>query len=197
MSTREERKEEAKRIKKLSKRIGNPLSLLVTGEHPALAQVSVDVQKTDDLSYVDQMLAVLLAARNGVGLAANQIGVCTRVILIWPRRFTQNGAEGITTSPEVMINPVILDHHGDPVDGEEGCLSYPGRRVRIARWPEIFCCWMNREWEPQTASFSGFEARVVQHEIDHLFGVCQVGTGMDIGMMAPPAEVQEAHAAYA
>lgn len=95
-----------------------------------------------------------------VGLAANQIGWLYRIILVW------HGAEWIT-----MINPEV-----DPLPGKskymhESCLSRPGVRKKLQRAKKIKLRYLDENFETIERKFTGFTARVVQHEVDHLNGI--------------------------
>ena len=108
---------------------------------------------------VEDMLDSMRAA-NGLGLAAPQIGVNKRVIVIDP-------GKGLLK----MINPRILERNGKPVEDEEGCLSLPGVYVNVARPVEsIVVSAIDVNGEKRVWKGSGLFARVVQHEIDHLDG---------------------------
>jgi peptide deformylase len=98
----------------------------------------------------------------GIGLAATQLGVMHRVLVY---RVEQDGPLG------VLVNPVI-EWSGDEVDSlEEGCLSLPGVGVEVERPVEIRVTAVDEHGVPQQLEVSGLEARVIQHEVDHLDGV--------------------------
>lgn len=111
-----------------------------------------------------------MAAFDGAGLAAPQIGVGLRVLIY-----------GITANPRypeappipetVLINPQITPVGHDTQLGWEGCLSVPGQRAEVERWQRVTVQWRDLQGEPQQREVTGFEARVVQHECDHLDGV--------------------------
>jgi len=107
----------------------------------------------------------LMLGRNGVGLAAPQVGDGRRVIVIRdPRR-------GGRPERLVLVNPVIEQR--DPVrqSREEGCLSFPGLYLRLARPRAIVVSYEDVEGRPQRLAAEGLLACIVQHEIDHLDGV--------------------------
>jgi peptide deformylase len=98
----------------------------------------------------------------GIGLAATQLGVMHRVLVY---RVEQDGPLG------VLVNPVI-EWSGDEVDSlEEGCLSLPGVGVEVERPVEIRVTAVDEHGAPLQLEVSGLEARVIQHEVDHLDGV--------------------------
>lgn len=108
--------------------------------------------------------------RNGVGIAAPQIYVSKRVIVVASRPNLR-----YPDAPEmdavVMINPEILEFSQAMSLGEEGCLSVPNERGQVERAQNVRVRYFTRSGEKVEAEFSGFPARIVQHELDHLNGV--------------------------
>ena len=98
---------------------------------------------------------------NGVGLAANQVGVLERVAVVR----TPEMEEAM-----VLVNPEIVRQEGER-EVEEGCLSVPDIRGKVTRSIEIRVRSLDRHGTPQQMTASGFPARVIQHETDHLDGV--------------------------
>ena len=96
----------------------------------------------------------------GIGLAAPQVGVSLRIILV------DDGSRG----PRALLNPAIVDQRGS-VRGEEGCLSIPGffGEVERSEWVRVEA--MDAEGRPLSFEAKGLQARVIQHELDHLDGV--------------------------
>lgn len=96
----------------------------------------------------------------GIGLAAPQVGVGLRIILV------DDGPRG----PRALLNPAIVDQRGS-VRGEEGCLSIPGifGEVERSEWVRVEA--MDAEGLPLNFEAKGLQARVIQHELDHLDGV--------------------------
>ncbi|MDC1287097.1 peptide deformylase [Gammaproteobacteria bacterium] len=139
---------------------------------PRLLQRANEVEKIDS-----QQLAPLLedmwetmAAENGAGLAAPQIGVMQRVVI-----FGYEDNPRYPESPDipetVLINPVIEALDETLEDGWEGCLSVPGMRGVVPRYHSIRYRGFDQFGKPIDRQVSGFHARVVQHECDHLDGV--------------------------
>lgn len=140
---------------------------------PRLRQVSAPVERFDDpaLSALLDDLRDTMAAADGAGLAAPQIGVPLRVVIF-----------GITHNPRypeappipetVLINPVLTPL-GDEQDDDawEGCLSVPGWRARVPRWRRLRYRGVDGQGQAFEREVEGFHARVVQHECDHLDGV--------------------------
>jgi len=143
---------------------------LRTGDDPVLKTKCnpVDPRKiTDPDSGISialkAMMKILVKSKNGVGLSANQAGYDTRMIIVY--------AYGGFIK---MINPEVIDHSTEKVKGVEGCLSYPGESKEISRYKWIEVEWLDEDGVYQNDLFSGQEAVRVQHEMDHLEGVCQV-----------------------
>ena len=122
-----------------------------------------------------QLLKELTESENGIGLAANQIGINKRVCVI-------NVKE-----PLVLINPRIVDHSEEQFMFAEGCLSFPGQHVRTGRFTEVTVEADNHKDKLKFSADSedindAFECACVQHEIDHLDGI----TMFDRAMVAQP-----------
>jgi peptide deformylase len=102
-----------------------------------------------------------MKATNGVGIAAPQIGVNTRVVIITVNR---------NRKVFPMINPEILELSGENNEDTEGCLSLPGKWGPVERANEVKVKFTNTKDQEQIMVFTDFEARIVQHEVDHLNG---------------------------
>jgi peptide deformylase len=109
-------------------------------------------------------------ANNGVGLAATQVDVPLRLFVM---DATQD--QGFGKCPRVIINPEI-EVMDIKVDTTEGCLSCPGLPVDVQRWDNITLKCKDLNWTDMEYEFSGLEAHVVQHEMDHLIGQCIIDT---------------------
>lgn len=111
-----------------------------------------------------------MAHLDGAGLAAPQIGVGLRVVMFG---FDSNprypNAEPVPAT--VLINPLIEPIGDETQDGWEGCLSVPGMRGVVPRHARVFYSGYDEQGKPIRREASGFHARVVQHECDHLDGV--------------------------
>jgi peptide deformylase len=105
----------------------------------------------------------------GVGLAAPQVGVSQRVIVV---EYPENDQEeGSPKKLYAMINPEILKPSQETVAGIEGCLSVPGLVGEVQRAVEITVKGLNRRGQPMRIKVKDWMARIFQHEIDHLNGV--------------------------
>ncbi len=111
------------------------------------------------LKILDEMVKVVKTA-DAAGLAANQIGISRRLAVA----VQENG------TMLKLINPVIVEDNGKEMD-DEGCLSIPGPVLAIPRASRIVVEYIDPDGKEQTIRASGFTARVLQHEIDHLNGL--------------------------
>ena len=112
-----------------------------------------------DLPVAQDLLATLTAHKDGcVGMAANMIGVCKRIIV-----FDNEGKY------MVMFNPDIIKK-SEPYEAEEGCLSLTGIR-KAKRWQSIKVQYQNEQFQTRFKTFTGWTAQIIQHEIDHCEGV--------------------------
>jgi peptide deformylase len=130
---------------------------------PVLLRGTKPVERVDDelREVVSQMGRVMTDLR-GVGLAAPQVGLSRRLMLVCP-----TGEPGEET---VVLNPEILGREGSG-DMEEGCLSFPGIYGVITRPERVEVRYRDLDWVEKTMTLDGFVARVFQHEFDHLNGV--------------------------
>lgn len=132
---------------------------------PVLRKTAVPVTAFDDRlkTFVEEM-TVTMREKDGVGLAANQVGEAIRVAVIDP-----TGGE---KEPFVLINPEIVSQSKETVDDEEGCLSIPTIRLKVKRAKTVTAKALDlfgREYTIENAE--GILARALQHEIDHLNGI--------------------------
>lgn len=111
-----------------------------------------------------------MAALDGAGLAAPQIGVPWRVVL-YGIRHNPRYPEAPPIPETVLINPQLTAVGCARQLGWEGCLSVPGLRGQVTRWQTLQLAWRDPSGEQCSALVEGFHARVVQHECDHLDGV--------------------------
>ncbi len=115
---------------------------------------------TQDL--IDAMIATMRDAP-GVGLAAPQVYQSLRLIVIQPDREAD--------APMVLVNPELTPIGTTRVYGVEGCLSIPDWQGIVPRWETVRYDAVDRDGEPLAGEASGFHARVLQHEVDHLDGI--------------------------
>jgi len=119
-------------------------------------------------SLIDDMFETMAAA-NGAGLAAPQIGVDLQLVIFGFGR-NERYPEAPPVPPTVLINPLVTPLGDAQVDGWEGCLSIPGLRGVVPRWARIRYTGFDAQGLPIDREAEGFHARVVQHEFDHLIG---------------------------
>ncbi len=135
--------------------------------HPTLPVIHFDTQQLHELlaDMRDTMQAL-----NGVGLAAPQIGVGLRVVIFGVQHSPRYpGVEGVPET--VLINPVITPLGEAMEEDWEGCLSIPGLRGLVPRHAHIRYQGVDEYGDEIDHTVSGFHARVVQHECDHLDGI--------------------------
>jgi peptide deformylase len=140
--------------------------------NPLLLQVARPVTAFDT-AELDQLIADMfdtMAAESGAGLAAPQIGVSQRVVIFGvAKNHRYPDAEEVPTT--VLINPVIEPLGPEVEEDWEGCLSVPGLRGRVPRHARVRYSGFDQRGQPIEREVSGFHARVVQHECDHLDGI--------------------------
>lgn len=131
---------------------------------PVLRKVCKPIETIHDemLTLCDDMVETMRLAQ-GAGLAANQVGVSIRLIVLDPR--TKKNEK-----PIILINPVITEQNSEEIT-EEGCLSLPKFYEYVKRAKRVFVTGINIKGEPFEMECDGFMARAVQHELDHLNGV--------------------------
>lgn len=113
---------------------------------------------------VKDMFDTLNDSGNGIGLAAPQVGVKKRIVIV-------DLKENNKSSPVIFINPVIIKESRERLVNEEGCLSIPGYYAEVERAKEVDVEWYDLEGEKVTKTFSGLFSICIQHEIDHLDGI--------------------------
>lgn len=126
-----------------------------------LTQRARRIAKVDDTvrSLCAAMIDTMLS-NNGIGLAANQVGILKTIIVI----LHQN-------EPKVLINPEIVEASETTCDFDEGCLSIPDTLLTINRPEKIKVKYRDTKGKPHFEEYDGLSARVIQHEIDHLMGI--------------------------
>ena len=112
-----------------------------------------------------------MAAANGAGLAAPQIGVGSQVVLFGSGQPNPRYPDAPVVPPTVLINPVLTPMGTDEALDWEGCLSVPGLRGQVPRWQKLRYRGYDENGQPIDRTVEGFHARVVQHECDHLQGM--------------------------
>jgi peptide deformylase len=132
---------------------------------PVLRQRAAEVTEFDaELRRLIDDLRDTMKAYQGVGLAANQVGVLQRVLVVDVPVDEQNRAR------HALVNPVLLRRSGSE-SGEEGCLSIPGLFEEVTRSRTVIVRAQDESGRPLELKTEGYLARAIQHEIDHLEGV--------------------------
>jgi peptide deformylase len=148
-----------------------PVRPIVRLGHPALRTLARavppgEIAGPDVQQLVDDMVETMHAAQ-GVGLAAPQVGEELQVFV-----YEIQAGETHPAAPlRVVVNPMLTPLAGELVYDWEGCLSIPDLRGLVPRHPQVRVRGLDREGAPLDFVAAGFEARVVQHEFDHLNGV--------------------------
>jgi len=128
--------------------------------NPVLKQVAQKVPEKENVIALISAMFLTMRSHQGIGLAANQVGELKRVIVIGNSGFNQ-----------AIINPVIIKRYGRKGVSCEGCLSYPGKVVKMKRYKQIIVEGFDQDWQPVRFKLKGLNAYIVQHEVDHLNGI--------------------------
>ncbi|MDX9714788.1 MAG: peptide deformylase [Dissulfurispiraceae bacterium] len=143
------------------------MAILEIKKYPAdvLKQKSLPVEKVDSniQKLIDDMIETMYAAP-GIGLAAPQVGVSKRIIVVDINSLEEE------SEPVVLVNPEITDTDG-LIESEEGCLSVPECLATIKRAETVVIKGLDRDGKEVSIKADGLFARALQHEIDHLNGV--------------------------
>lgn len=110
-------------------------------------------------------MRVKMFEADGVGLAAPQIGKNIRMFVM---NMNSGGKDAVVVA---VVNPIIVSHSAATVVAEEGCLSIPGLYGKVERWKELVMEYTDLDGDRRVLKLAGMNARVVQHEVDHLDGV--------------------------
>ncbi len=138
--------------------------------HPVLKKVCKEIPKEDkELSTLVENMWETMYNAQGVGLAAPQIGKPIRLFLIDTVQIEED-EEDFKGIKEVFINAKIVSESGDFWAYEEGCLSIPQIRGDVERQDSITIEYQNAAFEKHSKTFTGINARVIQHEYDHIEG---------------------------
>ena len=157
---------------------------------PVLREMAKPVTVIDEkLRKLAADMVETMRDANGLGLAAPQIGVGLRLIVV------EFDAEN--HDPRVLVNPVIVGRRGKKELGDEGCLSFPNLRSRVKRHPGVVCEAQNLDGETIEYQGEGLTARAIQHEMDHLDGmlfVDKIGPSDKISLRDGLAELEDNYA---
>ncbi len=133
---------------------------------PVLKKVCVDIDESyPELQQLISNMWDTMYNANGVGLAAPQIGLAIRLFIV-----DTKADEEEEVFKKVFINAQILEESGEPWAFNEGCLSIPEVREDVMRKPNILIRYYDENWQLHEEKVTGFAARVIQHEYDHIEG---------------------------
>ena len=118
-----------------------------------------------DAKQVSGEMCQIMMAKNGLGLAANQVELDAQIFVMRPVENTE------VTKPFAVINPVIISVDSDTVLGKEGCLSHLGLLLNIRRPKTLVAKFLDIDAKECILEFSGIDARCFLHEYDHLQGI--------------------------
>jgi peptide deformylase len=141
-----------------------------------------------ELRQVADRMMEAMYEEGGVGLAAPQVGIGLKLLVLNPAGDRQD-----RSGERVLCNPKITRKKGREF-GEEGCLSFPGLHAEVERWVSITLTYQDLDGTEQTLSADGWLARIIQHEIDHLDGVLFVDrltAAEKLRVKAPLLELEE------
>tara|TARA_B100001996_G_scaffold154285_1_gene117426 strand:+ start:55 stop:573 length:519 start_codon:yes stop_codon:yes gene_type:complete len=139
---------------------------ILTEPNKILRQISKPVEKVgkDEQKLMDDMLETMYSA-NGIGLAAIQIGIPKRIIVMDLSRNEEK------KEPRYFVNPIIKNKNSDKATYEEGCLSVPNQFAEIDRPSTCVVEYLDYDGKKQILNTEGLLATCIQHEMDHLEGI--------------------------
>ena len=143
-----------------------PTLQIITLPNPLLKEKSEDIEVFDQnlKSIIRNMYDTLYSSGNGIGLAAPQVGIMKRIVVI-------DIKEKDKSNPITFINPKIIKRSKETFINEEGCLSIPDFFANIERYKEVEVEWFNVDGDLKSEKYNGLMSICIQHEIDHLNGV--------------------------
>jgi peptide deformylase len=151
-------------------------------DNEILRSVSESIKPNEIKKYqplaTDMIKYIKNPDNGGVGLAAPQVGVNKRLIVV----SLMKDYDEETFRTIAMLNPEIIEHSEDMCTDQEGCLSVPGERGDVVRWCWIKVTFLDPEGKKYAMRLEWLPARIVQHEIDHLDGILFVDKAENIEM---------------
>ncbi len=140
--------------------------------HPVLRKEAKDIDHSypNLIELIDNMFETMYNAE-GIGLAAPQVGLDDRVFIIDMSPLEDEEHPEYKGYKKTFINAHIISRSGDIDSTEEGCLSIPGINESVPRENEIEIEYLDENLQPHRETYSGFTARVIQHEYDHIDGI--------------------------
>jgi peptide deformylase len=141
---------------------------LVVAPNPVLQSKAVDWDFDSNVNTfeIEKEMIEIMQASNGIGLAANQVGLLSRVFVIQLLKHPE------LKNPFAMFNPQVVATSDEMQTGEEGCLSFPDLFLEVKRPQEIVSKYFDKNGKECIITLTDIDARCFLHELDHLNGVC-------------------------
>ncbi|HNP96806.1 MAG TPA: peptide deformylase [Cyclobacteriaceae bacterium] len=136
---------------------------------PVLRKRAQDIDQNADVKTLVQDMFETMHAAQGIGLAAPQIGKPIRMFVVDGTSLEDE--PGMENFKKVFINAEIVEEDEEHVDMEEGCLSIPNIREKVGRPDAIRIKYFDEDWNAHDEEYEGMQARIIQHEYDHIEGV--------------------------
>jgi peptide deformylase len=141
--------------------------------HPVLRKEAKDIepQNYPNLKELIENMFETMYAADGIGLAGPQVGLEDRIFVVDLSPLADEEHPEFKDFKKAFINAHIIERGGELDAVEEGCLSIPGIHEKVPREEEIRIRYLDENLQPHDETFSGFRARVIQHEYDHVDGI--------------------------
>lgn len=147
-----------------------------------------EIRKASFQKLIGQMLFTMRKAR-GVGLAAPQIGESIQLAVVEIKKTDMRSRASL--KPTVIINPEVVLRSKAKINDWEGCLSFPAARGLVPRYKSIVVKYLDESADEKVLKLKDFQARVFQHEIDHLNGILFVDRMKDMGTLMTLGEFEQ------
>ncbi len=149
------------------------LKIETGSDNPILRKKSVKISKFDKKlkKFAKEMIEAMLK-KDGLGLAAPQVGVNERLVILNFQLDLPAGRQGMKNyKPVVLVNPGIVDASVEVIETEEGCLSLPGIFGKVKRYETVTVKFQDEDGNKRVLDLDGLNSRAIQHEIDHIDGI--------------------------
>jgi len=153
-------------------------------------KVAVSFLNTNKSKALFKKMFGLMRKSNGVGLAAPQIGLSLQIVVAEIRP-TSTRKKLKRSLPSVLINPKVVEFSKSVASDYEGCLSLPGIYAKVPRSTSVVVQYLNEYGQRVTEKASGLWARIYQHEIDHLNGICFMDRVKDMRTVVTLSELKK------
>jgi peptide deformylase len=140
--------------------------------HPVLRKKAEDFlpEEKNDLRQLSEDMFETMYKADGIGLAGPQIGLSKRIFVIDANPLADDFPE-LTGFKKVFVNVRIIEHDGEKVPDNEGCLSLPGISEEVSRLSRVRIKYLDTDFNEHDEVYEGWAARVIQHEYDHIDGI--------------------------